>query len=119
MNPIVIVGILALAILTAIMMVSFSNDQVRQMHTTEKVSTIQVERLREEVSATTAKKGDHIQINNTGSIPIRLKEIRILDDNGHITYREKIDQHITASQSITLNTSPEIKEIITKRGVHP
>lgn len=97
MNPLVITGILAVTIASVATMLSFSNEQIRYSDTTEQISAIQAERLQENVQVGT---GDGtLQLKNAGPIPVTIKEIRLLDDDGQIILRQSVDQQISAAQT--------------------
>ncbi len=113
MNPLVIVGVLAMTITAAAMMLSFSDDQVEYSHVTEQISSIQSERVREEV--TVARDGEGIQIRNTGSIPVQIKEIRLLDAEGNIVMRQKADVRVLAAQSYVID-APDIADALGREG---
>ena len=89
MNPLVIVGVVTVSLLAAGMIVSFSGDQLRYSQTAERIAEMQSERTREELRAT--YEGGRISLENPGSMPVHIVEIRVLDDDGRITYREKAD----------------------------
>lgn len=109
MNPIVIVGILAVTISAAAMMISFSSQQVRYSDDVSRISDMQAQRLAEEVSVRMGPDGV-LHVENTGSVPIRIKEIRVLDDSGRITSRHVTDEAVPARHTGSMATSPEIDE---------
>ncbi len=98
MNPLVIVGVVTVSLLAAGMIVSFSGDQLRYSQTAERIAEMQSERTREELDATY---GDgRITLENPGSVPVHIVEIRILDDDGHMIHREKADSTIAPARGL-------------------
>ena len=98
MNPLVIVGVVTVSLLAAGMIVSFSGDQLRYSQTAERIAGMQSERTREELDAT--YEDGRITLDNPGSVPVRIVEIRILDDDGHITHQKKIDDTVAPARGL-------------------
>lgn len=100
MNPLVITGILAVSIASFAMMVSFSDGQIQYSNVSERVADINAQRVREDMSPSLS--GGQLYLENTGSVPILVKEIRVLDDSGHIVSRQKTDVAISTAQTGTI-----------------
>lgn len=109
MNPLVIIGILAITISSVALMLSFSQDQIEYSQTTERVSSIQAQRLQEKITISSdlsslESDSHQLTIKNVGTIPIEIKEIRIINDTtGDVVTQYKISKRILASQSDTLD----------------
>ena len=111
MNPIVITGMLAMTVSAAVMMISFSNDQIRYSESTQKISEIQTQRISEEMILTTTDSGQ-IEVKNTGTVPVQIREVRIIDDQGHVTFRQKADQTIFATRTAMLDADSKITDVV-------
>lgn len=109
-NPLIITGILTMAIAVTAMMLSFSTQQVQYSKTVEQASTLQAQRLAEDLEAT--MNGKQIQIKNTGSNSIQIKEIRILDDTGRVIITQKVDDKILSAQSSMAGLNPDLEAIL-------
>lgn len=96
MNPIVITGMLAMAVFSVALMITLSNEQVRYSHTVEAASEAQSQRLREEMAAVLA--GSQVLVENTGPVRITVKEIRVLDSDGYVVHAQKADSDIAVGQ---------------------
>lgn len=98
------------------LMTTFSNEQVRYSQVAEETSNLQVQRLLEKLSVTI--QDGQVHMKNTGSIPVQVKEIRILNNDGDVILQEKAEQTIHVSQTGTIQSSPRIEralqEIITQ-----
>ena len=110
MNPLAIIGILVLSTASAIMMISYSNEQVQHSRTMEQISNIQSERLLENLLVD-AKDGN-LLLENNSPIPIHVREIRLLDDDGNVLYAQKADFSISSAQTHTYVPSTEISNAI-------
>ena len=100
MNPIVIAGIMAMAVLSSAMMISFSDGQVRHSNTAEQVSNMQAERVQERLLVTS--RDGQLLLENTGSVTVHVKEIRVLDGDGQIISRQKADVAVPAAHTGTV-----------------
>ena len=105
MNPLVITGILAVVIASAYLMISFSTEQVRYSGVIEQTSTMQTERLREE--AVLSIQDGQLLLENTGSVPIQIREIRLLDNDGRIILRQETDRRILSAQTLDMTDMVE------------
>ena len=61
---------------------------------------MQSERLRESVLVTIQDGKLHLE--NTGVVPVQIREIRVMNDDGHITSQQKVDESILVSQQDTI-----------------
>ena len=111
MNPIVIIGIMAMTVSAGIMMISFSNDQIRYSELSGQISEMQQQRISEEIAVTASGDG-LLEIKNTGHLPVQIKEIRVLNEQGHVIFRQKTDSTVLASNTITLDADPAIERVI-------
>ena len=107
-NPIVIAGIMAMAVLSSAMMISFSDGQVRHSHTAEQVSNLQAERVQERMSVTS--RDGQVIFENTGSVTVHVKEIRMLDGDGQIISRQKADVAVPAAHTGAVRLSGQTQE---------
>ncbi len=117
MNPIVILGVLAVAVASISMMISFSDEQVRYSDTTQRTAEMQAQRLQEQ-AAVTIQDGE-LRLKNMGSVPIHIREIRILDDSGFVIHTQKAETTILSSQTHTIPADPRVADAIaqiTSRG---
>ena len=74
MNPILVTGSLAVAAASAGMLVSFSADQAEYSRSLETASSMQSERLREQLSVERGPGG--VSVRNTGTVPVTILEVR-------------------------------------------
>ena len=116
MNPLVITGILAVVLVSSAMMVSFSGKQLEYSNTSEELSSMQVQRVQEELQVTVHNDGQ-LKLANTGPVPVRVVEVRMLDNDGNIVTRQKTDITISSSDEdlIRLNLNDaQLREILNK-----
>ena len=111
MNPIVIIGIMAMTVSAGIMMISFSNDQIRYSELSGQISEMQQQRISEEIAVAASDDG-LLEIKNTGHLSVQIKEIRVLNEQGHVIFRQKTDSTVLASNTITLDADPAIERVI-------
>ena len=109
-NPIVIAGMLVIAVFSAAMMMTLSGEQARYSRTVEITSEVQSQRIHEELDADL--RGDNILVENTGPVDLRIKEIRIIDPDGQMRYMQKIDLDLSAAQSHTIALDIEAHQIL-------
>ena len=87
-----------MALASSAMMVTFSDRQLDYSNTSETLSTMQVQRVQEEVLVTVQDDG-YLELTNAGSVPIRIVEVRVLDDDGNIVSTQKTSVSISSSDS--------------------
>ena len=110
MNPLVITGILAVTVASFAMMVSFSDEQMRHSDMSERMAEMNAQRVREDVSAVLA--GEQLSLENTGPVPVLIKEIRVLDGSGHIVSRQKTDVAVSTAQTGTIQLDGNMSRAI-------
>lgn len=96
MNPIVIMGMVVVAVFFTALMLTLSDEQILYSHTVEETSEIQSQRLHEEMHAVMDR--GQILVENTGSVRITVKEIRVIDDDGFVVHSQKEDFEIHVAQ---------------------
>jgi len=106
MNPLVITGTVAIAVLASAMLATYSDLQLEHSHTSQQVSNIQAQRLQEDVSVEI--RDDRIILENKGPVPVRIMEIRIIDDDGHVVAQQKSDLRVAVAAQETQGIGPEI-----------
>jgi len=111
MNPLVITGIMAMTVLVSVLMISFSDGQIRYSQTAQKVSSMQAERVREDVSVSLQDDG-RLLLENTGSVPVRIVEIRVLDGDGQMVSRQRTDVPVSPAGSDTAGLDPDTAEAL-------
>jgi len=111
MNPLVITGIMAMTVLVSVLMISFSDGQIRYSQTAQKVSNMQAERVREDVSVSLQDDG-LLLLENTGSVPVRIVEIRVLDGDGQVVSRQKADVPVSPAGSDMARLDPDTAEAL-------
>lgn len=97
MNPILITGALAVAAASAGMLVSFSADHAEYSSSVERASAMQSERLREQVLV--ERSGGKVSVMNTGTVPVTILEVRVVDEDGRVTLQEPVRVRVPAGQS--------------------
>ena len=100
MNPILVTGSLAVAAASAGMLVSFSADQAEYSRSLETASSMQSERLREQLSVERGPSG--VSVRNTGTVPVTILEVRTVGDGGQVTSQDQVRLRIPAGQSALL-----------------
>ncbi len=112
MNPIVILGVLAVAVASISMMISFSDEQVRYSDTMQRTVEMQAQRLQEQ-AAVTIQDGQ-LWLKNTGPVPIHVREVRILDDSGSVIHTQKAETTILSSQTQAIPADLRVADAITQ-----
>ena len=102
MNPLVITGILAVTVASVALLISFSNEQVRYSGVIERTSTMQVERLQEDV--TVGIRDGQLVLKNTGPVHVQIMEVRLIDEEGNVVMRQKVNHTILAAQSADVSS---------------
>ena len=100
MNPLVITGILAVTVSSVALLISFSNEQVRYSGVIEQTSSMQVERLQEDVIV--GMREGQLVLKNTGPASVRIMEVRLIDGEGDVIQRQKTDYTILAAQTVSV-----------------
>jgi len=109
---------MAMTVLVSVLMISFSDGQIRYSQTAQKVSSMQAERVREDVSVSLQDDG-RLLLENTGSVPVRIVEIRVLDGNGQMVSRQRTDVPVSPAGADTAGLDPDTAEAllnVTGRG---
>ena len=110
MNPIAIAGVLAVTVASTGLMISFSGQQVQYSQTVEQTASLQAERLQENLSVTAG--GGVLFVENTGPLPVQIREIRVLDDAGHVILAQKADDTARVSQTIQPDMGADLTEAL-------
>ena len=98
MNPMLVTGVLAVAVASAAMLASFSADHAEYSRSVERASAMQSERLREQVLVERGP-GGQVSVSNTGTVPVTVLEVRTVGGDGQVGAREQVRVRIPAGQS--------------------
>ena len=113
MNPILIIGVVAVGIAIMVSLVSISDDQSSQIDSATKINEKQHVRVAEASSLKAVVTDDNnISIVNNGNTDTEILEIRVLDDDGVVILKEILTEPILASRATEMITSSDIKEHI-------
>ncbi|MDA7999395.1 MAG: hypothetical protein MPI82_06035 [Nitrosopumilus sp.] len=112
MNPITIAGILAVTMASAGMMVSFSAQQVQYSQAVEQAASMQAERLQERLAVTV--EGGVLLVENAGPVPVRIREIRAIDDAGLVSAAQPVDITVGISGVARPELDPGIAEAVVR-----
>lgn len=110
MNPIMIIGMVAVGISLFGAFVSISDDQSLQVDASTKISEKQHERI-VEASSLKASVDDNgnISIENLANIDAEILEIRVLGDDGNVMMKKTLEKPIPASRVAEMVVDSEIK----------
>lgn len=100
------------AVLSSALLMTISNGQIDHSRTLEMTAEIQSQRLQEQLQA--LMYNDTLLVENTGTVGILVKEIRILDENGRVIHMQKDDSYLTSTQNSTIQLDSETHRIITQ-----
>ncbi|HWP52427.1 MAG TPA: hypothetical protein VNK07_00035, partial [Candidatus Binatia bacterium] len=89
-SPFVAAGIALLGIIVMAAILSASANQMQFSVTAADSIAIQNDKVKENIKATLTQDGQ-LEIKNDWGKTTRIKEIRIIDDNGNVVLREALD----------------------------
>ena len=102
-SPFVAAGVALLGIIVMAAILSASANQTQFSVTAADSISIQNDKVKENIKATLTKDGQ-LEIKNDWAKTTRIKEIRILDDNGNVVLREALDAEIGAFRTSSLDS---------------
>lgn len=105
MNPILVTGALAVAAASAGMLVSFSADHAQYSASVERASSMQSDRLREQVEVERGPGGE-VRVRNTGAVPVKILEVRTIDADGRVSWSAPAEVYIPAGGSAAAGAIP-------------
>jgi biopolymer transport protein ExbD len=111
-SPFVAVGVALLGIVVMAAILSASANQMQLSVTTADSISIQNDKVKENIKATITEDGQ-LEIKNDWVKTTRIKEIRIVDDNGNIVLREALDAEIGSFRTSSLE--PQIAARISEK----
>lgn len=104
MNPIVITGMLAVAVASVAVMAELSGEQARHAAAAERMAGMHSERIREEASLSV--RDGRLVVENSGTVGIRILEVRTVDDRGLIESRHPVDVAVAPAGEADLGPAP-------------
>ncbi len=102
-SPFVAAGIALLGIIVMAAILSASANQMQFSVTAADSIVIQNDKVKENIKATLTDDGK-LEIKNDWGKTTRIKEIRIVDDNGNVVLRETLDAEIPSFRTSSLDS---------------
>lgn len=102
-SPFVAAGIALLGIIVIAAILSASANQTQLSVTAADSITIQNDKVKENIKATLTQDGK-LEIKNDWGKTTRIKEIRIVDDNGNVVLREALNTEISSFRTSSLES---------------
>jgi hypothetical protein len=111
-SPFVAAGVALLGIIVMAAILSASANQTQFSVTAADSISIQNDKVKENIKATLTKDGQ-LEIKNDWAKTTRIKEIRVLDDNGNVVLRKSLDAEISSFRASSLDNQL-VSEILQK-----
>lgn len=111
-SPFVAVGIALLGIVVMAAILSTSANQMQFSVTAAESASIQNDKVKENIEAKLTKDGQ-LEIKNDWGKITRIKEIRVIDDDGNVVLREALDIEINSFR--ISNLDPQIASRISEK----
>ena len=111
-SPFVAAGVAFLGIIVMAAILSTSANQMQFSVAATESASIQNDKVKENIEATLTKDGQ-LNIKNDWAKTTRIKEIRVVDDNGDIVLREALDVQIGSFSNSDLD--PQIASTISQK----
>ena len=111
-SPFVAAGVAFLGIIVMAAIMSASANQTQFSVTAADSISIQNDKVKENIKATITKDGQ-LEIKNDWAKTTRIKEIRVIDDNGNVILRETLDADIGSFRTSSLE--PQVAARISEK----